>query len=305
MSRNTAARKTSQPFLYDCFNVKIYYANFATRGLARILNALIEAFNERHRLPAYIIIIPDKDIITHSKNYNISNGIVMGSAIHFLIRQFDLMVKRCQLELVHKKPGTVMDELKSPKFIWVRMLKRPDFGTKYSKAVFGLRGKFNSMLEDHLKDGKDDNHRIMSINIRPDQFDLLGNLTSAGKAEFWNEINRAMKKFHNGDITLNPRNFALKSNKPQVVPVCQKTQPSNFVQKVHEDHWKHTKFPAACKRLNYSPNEGPSNRRLSPAKKLPTPPKNSVHRSREDHCDYHYDTPHRRCHDHRCDCGED
>ena len=47
----------------------------------------------------------------------------------------------------------------------------------------------------------------MSIDIDSTEFDLQGNLTSNGKNDFWKEINRAMWKFDNNDITLQPRKF--------------------------------------------------------------------------------------------------
>ena len=236
LAKSASARHTSQPFLCGCFNVKVYYANFATRGLARILNCLVEALNERYKLAKYILVIPDKDIIAQLKSYNIGNGIVMGSAIHFLIRQFDILIERRKLDLLDKKPGAVnSDPLTAPKFIWICMLKCPSYLNNGSNLTFSLRGKFNSILQERLLDGKDDNHRIMSIDIQPDEFDLQGNLTSAGKAEFWKEVNRAMRKFDNNDITLNPRNFNSKAK--AAVPESSRDDPKNFVQKVKEEHY--------------------------------------------------------------------
>ena len=70
-----------------------------------------------------------------------------------------------------------------------------------------LCGKFNSVLEEQLLNGRDNLHKIMSIEVRPDEFDLQGNLNSSGKASFWREVDRAMKKFVQGDIKLLPRKF--------------------------------------------------------------------------------------------------
>ena len=97
-----------------------------------------------------------------------------------------------------------------PKFIWVRMLKRPPlmsvpnaYGNSHS--AFQLCGKFNSILEECLLDGDADNHCIISIEVEMHDFDLTGNLLSAGKVTFWKEINRGMTKLDNKEITLKPR----------------------------------------------------------------------------------------------------
>ena len=69
----------------------------------------------------------------------------------------------------------------------------------------GLRGKFNSILEECICDGRTDAHYIMSINVRAQEYHHSGDLTSIGREEFWKEVNRAMQKFDNDEISLRPR----------------------------------------------------------------------------------------------------
>ena len=95
------------------------------------------------------------------------------------------------------------------------MLRRPL--NLSATGVFQLHGKFNSILEDRLLYGNVANHYIMSIEVMTQDFDLSGNLTSAGKASFWLEVIRAMEKFDNNDITLHPRKYKL-NQKDQKVP---------------------------------------------------------------------------------------
>ena len=245
-----------------------------TRGLARIFNAFVEALNNRHRLPKYVIVVPDKDIITSLKNYNIGLTLVMGAALHYLIRQFDIQIQRRHLDLQDKKPGAIFSEkciedngdeignpvlpdTKSPevklvmneqqtKFVWVRMLKRPYIEGDKAKAVFGLRGKFNSQLEECLSEGEANTHRIMSIEVRPEEFDRQGNLTLAGKEIFWKEVNRAMRKLDNDVISLFPRKFHNQQNAVKTAEQRSLPYPR----------------PIARKKLTYSPA----------GRKLPTPP---------------------------------
>ena len=98
------------------------------------------------------------------------------------------------------------------------MLKCPavdiNSSEKY-KDKFGLRGKFNSILEERLLDGKDDQHFIMSIEVDPSRFDHWGNLSTHGTNIFWNEVDRAMEKFDKDKIKLKPRNTFVSANMDQ------------------------------------------------------------------------------------------
>ena len=68
-----------------------------------------------------------------------------------------------------------------------------------------MRNKFNGILEDRLVDGNYMNHYLVSIDIDLHQFDLMGGLTTAGMAQFWRELNRAIQKFDINKVTLRPR----------------------------------------------------------------------------------------------------
>ena len=124
----------------------------------------------------------------------------MGSTLHYLIKQMDMYIMRQKTDLKDKKPGALVQEY--PKIIWVHMIKCPKL---HNNAIFSLRGKFNSILEERLHDGDADNHHIMSIDVDLNEFDHQGNLTSYGKSLFWREVHRALKKFDRDQIKLKPR----------------------------------------------------------------------------------------------------
>ena len=69
---NTARsnRKLSMPYIFKQFNVQAFYntKSVALHGLARQLNPLLEALNERPRLPKYILLVPDRDIINETRH---------------------------------------------------------------------------------------------------------------------------------------------------------------------------------------------------------------------------------------------
>ena len=59
-----AMNHSSKPYLFEQFNVIPYYTmGLSANALIRISKKLVEAFNEAHHLPKYIIILPDKDLI--------------------------------------------------------------------------------------------------------------------------------------------------------------------------------------------------------------------------------------------------
>ena len=196
-------KNKSLPFLYQMFNVHDFKPGAAYTGLSRILHATVQAFNDRDRLPKYILMMPDWDIIVSLLKDNIESSYVMGATLHYLIKQVDILIaRRCQ-DILEKKPGTVTDG--HPYVVWVRMIKR---GTAFSSAqrkALKLRGKFNSILEERLLDGHADTHRIMSIDVPIESFDRNGNLTSSGKEDMWKEINRGIRRFDLGEIKLKPR----------------------------------------------------------------------------------------------------
>ena len=155
-----------------------------------------------------MIMIVDWDILTSLACHNISSSLVLGSTLHYLIKQIDTILYRRRQELLQKKPGAVS---KNPtKIIWVRMLKRSnqELLSMARKAAIGLRGKFNSALEERILDGTPpESHHIMSIEVRNHEFHHSGKLTLLGKEEFWKEINRALKRFDANEISLKPHKF--------------------------------------------------------------------------------------------------
>ena len=143
--------------------------------------------------------------------------------------------------------------------VWVRMLKRPQV---QPGSMLLLRNKFNSILEERLLDGNVDSHHIISITVNQEEFDLQGNLTSAGKLEFWCEVDRGLKNFDLDQIKLKPRVFH------------QKQLPTN----------------AGVGRVGHiSPiKKRKSNPTGESCRKLPTPPPAKVMKSDRDHRDHHH-----------------
>ena len=199
---NLVKKERPRLFLTKQFNIHAFYPGLAVRGISRLLYPLAEAMKNRHKLPKYIIVMPDKDLICElgPKKFNTSIG--MQTTLHYIMKELDIAVNRRRTDIADKKEGALPPP-NFPTIIWVRMLKRPfiEGGT----AVFSLRNKFNNAIEEVIKLSKDDRHRIVSIEIPHGDFDRQGNLNNVGMNILYKEIDRALHKFDEGKIKLLPR----------------------------------------------------------------------------------------------------
>ena len=212
----SAAAKTAKGnegvklFMGEFFNTKQFNPNFGSVGLTRMLNPLIQALNKNKKLPKYILIFPEIDFLSMLAQQASTSSVVIGAAIHWLIKEYDILLDRRKMNLLDRKPGALINNCDIfPKVIWVRILKRPllQWATPHIKEMLSLRGKFNSILEERLWDSKDGFHYIMSIEVDSNSFNLTGGLTTAFQKQFWIEIDKAIYKLDINKITLKPRRF--------------------------------------------------------------------------------------------------
>ena len=64
MAKKARTRKSGKPHIIQWYNVNGYFAGMGIRGPLKILNPVIYALNDINHLPKYLIIIPDKDLMT-------------------------------------------------------------------------------------------------------------------------------------------------------------------------------------------------------------------------------------------------
>ena len=149
--RSTAIiEKRNQPYLYMFFNVHGFFQKkwSAVKGLARILNSFTEALNTKPRLPKYVIIVPEKDLIRDINFFGFGASDVFSAAIIWLATEMETKVRRRTMQLLEKKPGAL--SIDTPKFIWVKVLKRPYNSLQEFNHIMALRNRFNNALESTL-----------------------------------------------------------------------------------------------------------------------------------------------------------
>ena len=124
--------------LFKFFNVETAIPNnLELKGLARFINPLIELMNEKPHLPKILFIVPDKDILSILHSIGVSDALTIGTVIHYLVKQIDMIIERRCMDLLDKKPGSVCKD-DQPKIVWVRMLKRPAVVCLVSSNIYAL-----------------------------------------------------------------------------------------------------------------------------------------------------------------------
>ena len=83
------------------------------------------------------------------------------------------------------------------------MVKRPDFTSR--KEIFALTRKFNTALEDVIADNRHSHILKIELEHTSAHFDQFGNITPAGKIDFWKDLDGQMKKFDRNRTDLKPK----------------------------------------------------------------------------------------------------
>ena len=144
-------RKAERHSLYmiDYFNIRVYEKALSTGvpAVMRVLNVLIEATNEGRKLPQYLLVILDSDIVSDLQTEDKTNSQKeLTTYVNWLMRQIDIHIRCKKLQYLEVNPGVVVDEC--PTVIYILMLKRMQFypeGSRLAKLCT-LRSKFNECV---------------------------------------------------------------------------------------------------------------------------------------------------------------
>ena len=235
--------KKSTLYMMDCYNTKIFHPKnkMVEESVARIHNALTEGLNANQILPKFIIVIIDKDII---EDLNIFDyGAHKGLALHidWITKNIDIKVHRKRLQLLEKRPGSVLDE-NEPTIIYVTMIHRIEHYHKGSALakICSLGRKFNELLNEFAaRHG----HRILSIRscTRPEHFTDKATLSKVGKEAVCWEIDDLIERFENDQVKLLPRPKVRDNSRKPSNPAPDSTADINYdyPHRSYEQHSNH------------------------------------------------------------------
>ena len=122
MNRKHTKDKT---YMQEYYNINDYYfsqSNLMPSATSRIVNTAIEALNDRERLPRYMVIVIDKDLMDDLSDLQNNPVRDLVALINWIGRQLDIMIHRKRLQISEKRPGAVNQN--DPTVILVTMVRR-------------------------------------------------------------------------------------------------------------------------------------------------------------------------------------
>ena len=227
-----ATNHKPMPYLYEHYNISAWYQSPLLNQIrmARILNSFLDGLNERKKLPKYVLLIPDEDIIL-GVNY-IGYGVMtmIKEQLNWLFKQINKAIRRCRDDLKNTRQGAVSSSFE-PRVTWVEMMDKPLPQSIQKHKVLGLRKHFNEALNKAVQHER--YMYIMRIHLQTtdkELFTAAGDLMALGKAEYWIEVNRILRLFDRHDIELDA-----------IVPKAEtKTTSMSSFTAEHHDHHSHT-----------------------------------------------------------------
>ena len=208
-SESANNKETVSPYVYEYYNVMFYSQrrSSATKHvISRIVNSIVEGLNRRPRLPRFLVIMLDKDLIEDVDLYDFGAPAEYRRNLNWLFRQISMLIRRRRLDLIDKKPGAVYNT--DPKVIFVKMIKRVAFYNKGHRMekVCSMRTKFNNLIDEEV--AAFDYHVINILACSTeDCFDPQGKLTPKGKRRYWQQLDELIEKFDKKKIALVPQSY--------------------------------------------------------------------------------------------------
>ena len=179
--------------------------------LAKILNSTAEGLNNKPKLPRYVLIMLDKDLIEYFNYYEYSMGDMLTDTLKWLVKELMKQFDIRRDDLRTKRPGAI-GVATEPRLIWIAMIVRPQIDGPMSK-IFAARSKYNRVLEDVLSEFKYNHIMYLDTMKQANLFDSQGRLTAAGKTEMWNDVNHQIHLFDHEEWNLKPIHSAAKAAK--------------------------------------------------------------------------------------------
>ena len=188
--KNEQTSSKDWSFVYQQYNVLQFNKSPLSSAprFARILNSFIEGLNAMPKLPKYIFVLPDSDIIEGTGYFDYGVMQMIEEQVQWLFQQMNKYVEHRREDLKLKRAGAIAMSTHEPRFILVAMIDRP-FTTDFKlKKILGLKNRFNEVLCVVVEHEK--YHYIMHLQLPhndPLLFTSAGKLSKHGKTAFWLE----------------------------------------------------------------------------------------------------------------------
>ena len=202
-------------YLFEYYNVLPFFDEGPAgeeNVITRTYNTLVETLNSRHALPRFLVIALDKDIIADVDVFDWDADILIETAVNWLVKKIELVIRRKRSDLLEKKPGGIYTG--DPKIIFIRMVRQvEDYGNSTAQVIFDLRSRFNDLLNNAVV--RIDEGKMMTINScnTPNHFDVKGNMSQSGKKSYWTKVDDLLERFDKGGVKLLPNPLTARRNR--------------------------------------------------------------------------------------------
>ena len=120
----------------------------------RLINSVVEALNDADRLPHFLIIAVDKDILNDFQEFEYGIASNLSAVINWITRQIEILVCRKKSQIAEKKPGAIGAE-SDPTVIFIDMIQCPQMRSEGEamarlRKILDLCYKFNSILHEAI-----------------------------------------------------------------------------------------------------------------------------------------------------------
>ena len=174
----------------------------------RVFNAIVETMNNQEKLPKYLLVILDKDLIESLTTLDFGVKISMERILTWLIEELDKTFYWRKENIRSKKPGALTGP-GEPRLIFTSILDRPHNTDPRKHEIYRLVTKANGVLESVVRRHNRYCHLMYITSINEFlHYDYQGNLTPQGRVQFWKEVDEKMKNFDKGRIDLKPKEFS-------------------------------------------------------------------------------------------------
>ena len=190
--------------MYQCFNIYAWYGgNSGKNSVAHILNAFINALNNRAFLPKYILFVIEDDIIQDTKPFDHGITHMLEKQLSWLLKQVNKYITRCRDDLHDKKLGALSSNFE-PRVIWLKMINPLDLDIEHICKARSVRARFNARMNNILISEKYMHiMAIMDVYDYPQKyFDNFEKLSTSGLSIFWKEVDRKLRKFDRRKLEL-------------------------------------------------------------------------------------------------------
>ena len=169
---------------FDTFLYTRYNLDLGSNVISRIRNALVDALNERLKLPKIILVVVDDDMIIDTKHPKSGISLILGKNLEYLLGEMFRLITTRKDQVAQK-----CKKAKEPQIIWI---KAPNHINLYDGTN---RKKFNNCLEASLPFYTDMCYLKLKDrwDFKRKQLCKNNKFTAEGLSSYWESIDSGVK----------------------------------------------------------------------------------------------------------------